>query len=459
MQIISCDNVVVQKRQRSVIASVGLNELIESILTSGLLHPPVVFPMKDGKFLLVAGERRYRAIHKIHESNKIFSCDGKPIAPGEIPVTFTDLETEVDRSKAEYAENTAREDLDWKDQTRALAGLHNMRLEENPEHTKTNTAKEVAEAGKQSVVGTSKSVSHLRGLVRESLIINEHLNDPAIQKARNASEAYTLILKKEEEKLNSLVAKRRIAAMPEKPDLEIRHGSLLDMLPQLDGEQFDLEIADPPYGIEAGGGGFRSRTVHHHNYQDDIDHAKEIAKAIIVEGFRICKPRANLFMFCDIDLFPWLKTICGQVGWTPFRRPLIWGKSDSEGLAPWGSNGPRITTEFILYATKGQRGLISSPIDYLRVNRVPRNERIYAAEKPVELLRTLIECSTLPGDRVIDPCCGSGSTIVACRETRRTGLGIEKDESAYNTAMSNLHRERGEVNEPSVPVSKEASNS
>jgi len=95
----------------------------------------------------------------------------------------------------------------------------------------------------------------------------------------------------------------------------------------------------------------------------------------------------------------------------------------------------------LFWATKGQRGLISSPVDVLDESRVSRAERTHAAEKPVELLRSLIECSTLPGDFVLDPCCGSGSTLVAARNAKRTGLGIELDETFYNTAMSNLHKE------------------
>jgi DNA modification methylase len=150
-------------------------------------------------------------------------------------------------------------------------------------------------------------------------------------------------------------------------------------------------------------------------------------------------------MFCDIDLFDWLKLSASNMGWSPFRRPLIWQKSESEGLAPWGAQGPRITTEFIFYATKGRRGLHASPIDVFNIRRVSRAERLHAAEKPVELLSRLISCASLPGDFILDPCCGSGSTLVACRETKRQGLGIESDLDYYNTAMANLY------SQPSAP--------
>ena len=88
-------------------------------------------------------------------------------------------------------------------------------------------------------------------------------------------------------------------------------------------------------------------------------------------------------MFTDIKWFDWLQRVSAQIGWVPFRRPGIWGKSDSEGLAPWGSAGFRITTEFFFYATKGQKGLLSSPTDYQRVNRVSRTERVHGPRVPV----------------------------------------------------------------------------
>jgi DNA modification methylase len=148
---------------------------------------------------------------------------------------------------------------------------------------------------------------------------------------------------------------------------------------------------------------------------------------------------ANLWMFTDIDMFFEIRETAKRAGWTPFRTPVIWRKSASEGMAPWQGKGPRRTYELILYATKGQRGLISSPVDILDFSRVSRATRTHGAEKPTDLLAAIIECSTLPGDFVLDPCCGSGSSLVAARLTKRTGLGIEIDEQHYNTAMSRVH--------------------
>lgn len=443
MLIVPREKIIVGKRQRSKLNPQHINALKHSIVSKALINAPLCFPQEDGTYLLGAGECRLSAIDKIAGEGLPFFHNGQPIAPGEVPITIARFDMKADEFEVEFDENEIREKLDWKDRTEALAALHEMRLVENPKQTFKDTAEEVLRSNKSLAGGTDtggiNAAKNMASKIHEAKIVAEHLDDPTISGARNATEAYALVLKKQEEKALSTLARKRMARIGEKPTLDIRHGNLEDILPKLDDGIADLFLADPPYGIDAGSGGFRARTVHHHNYTDDVDTARSVAKTILTEAFRICKPQANIFLFTDIKHWEYLQTISAQIGWTPFRRPLIWGKSDSEGLAPWGSKGPRLTTEYIFYATKGQKGLISSPIDYLRVNRVSRHERIHAAEKPVELLSKLIECSTLPGDFVIDPCCGSGSTLVACRETKRLGLGIEKDPTFYDTAMANVH--------------------
>jgi site-specific DNA-methyltransferase (adenine-specific) len=436
VRIVPRESIIIRDRQRKTTLPAKVNELKESISKLGLLQMPVCYEMPGGQYLLVAGGTRIKAIDSLAGEDRIFSCNRQPIAPGEVPILLADLDTLLSQKEAEFEENVVRSELTWQERMQALSDIHHLRLGANPEQTHQQTANELAEKGG---VEAARSPSRLREVIRQSVLIAPHLSDPTIANARNANEARQLILKKEEERANAILAKRSIGKLAAKPDIEIRHADLETTLPLLDEEQFDLILADPPYGIAASGGGFRGRTVHHHNYDDDPATAKRVAQAILTEGFRITKQRSNIFLFTDIANWDWLQRISAQIGWTPFRRPLIWGKSDSEGLAPWGSSGPRITTELIFFATKGQKGLLASPIDYIRVNRVSRSERIHAAEKPVELIRKLLECSTLPGDRVIDPCCGSGSTLIACREMGRTALGLEKDETYYNTAMSNVY--------------------
>ena len=64
--------------------------------------------------------------------------------------------------------------------------------------------------------------------------------------------------------------------------------------------------------------------------------------------------------------------------------------------------------------------------------------KIHPAQKPVKVLKRLIEIFTDPGDVVIDPCCGSGSTLRAAAELGRSAFGFEIDRNFYNRAKNEM---------------------
>lgn len=66
--------------------------------------------------------------------------------------------------------------------------------------------------------------------------------------------------------------------------------------------------------------------------------------------------------------------------------------------------------------------MIFNCIDWPRDNE---SEKIHPTQKPVELMKRLIEIFTDEGDVVIDPCAGSGSTLIAAELMNRKGYGFE----------------------------------
>lgn len=435
MPIIPLDKIVVGERQRDVDRHHVLT-LKESILSKGLLHAPVVIKEPDGTYRLVAGAHRLEAIKDIHANAELFSWDGTVIPPSECPVTNVWDLSPADLLETELEENIIRLDIPWQDRARALSAIHEARQRENPSQTFQDTAKELV------AKGAPGSGSGLRREVRNATILAANLHRPSIAKARNATEALGILLKEEDAKIEAeLIERRQKAASAIVRLCEARLGDLRTIMPTLTGESYDLIIADLPYGIGADTGGFRSRTVEHHNYDDSPDTARALIQSVITEGFRVAKLRSNLFIFGDVDLFAFFKTAAASMGWKPWRTPIVWQKSESEGLAPWGREGFRRTYELIFWATKGQRGLLLSPTDIITVKRVPRHERRYGPEKPIELMERLIECSTMPGDLVLDPCCGAGSTLAAARRLKRKALGIELDPSAHALAVVAAERD------------------
>jgi site-specific DNA-methyltransferase (adenine-specific) len=369
-------------------------------------------------------------MRECNETEEIFYYDGNALEPGLVPVTNVWDLSPADLLETELEENIIRLDIPWQDRARALAAIHELRQKENPGQSFQDTAVELA------AKDSSVSPRTLRREVRNASILAANLHRPSISKARNATEALGILYKEEEAKVEAaLIQRRHASANAVAPPCSCVLGDMRSILPSLNTEMFDAIIADLPYGIGADTGGFRQRTVEHHNYDDSPDHAKALMQTVIAEGFRVAKLRSNLFIFGDVDLFQYFKTAAASMGWKPWRTPIVWQKSESEGLAPWGREGFRRTYELIFWATKGQRGLLLSPTDILTIKRVARQERRYGPEKPIELLKRLIECCTMPGDYILDPCAGAGSTLAAARQLKRKALGIEIDPSAHALAV------------------------
>lgn len=64
--------------------------------------------------------------------------------------------------------------------------------------------------------------------------------------------------------------------------------------------------------------------------------------------------------------------------------------------------------------------------------------KIHATQKPIPVLRRLIEIFTDPGDVVIDPCAGSGSTLRAAAELNRSAYGFEVEKKMCETAKKKM---------------------
>ena len=76
------------------------------------------------------------------------------------------------------------------------------------------------------------------------------------------------------------------------------------------------------------------------------------------------------------------------------------------------------------------------PFDVLHFNSV--QSPIHPTQKPVALLEYLIKTYTNEGETVLDNCMGSGSTMVACVNTNRSGIGIELDKQYFDIAKKRI---------------------
>jgi site-specific DNA-methyltransferase (adenine-specific) len=384
-----------------------MNKLIESISDKGLMQAPVL--KADGR-TLVAGERRLKALQHLQAKQVAISYNGELIPPGHIPFTYLADLTEFQLIEAELEENIIREDLTWQERLAAIHKLHQLRLAQNPKQTKTATAKEIE-------ASSGKKVSTALKEINQAEVVAPHLDDPDIAAASSAAEAFKLVARKIEDEFLEALDKKRIQRNPHK----VIKGDCGEVMKDIPDESFDLIIADPPYGV--GADKFGDFAKMRHKYEDTHAEALNVCKVVAEEGYRVAKNQAHLYIFCDIDLFIPLKQMVYKAGWSPWRTPLVWTKGGA-GHAPNSDRGPRRVYELILYASKKLKKIRKLYLDHIPMGVA--QDKYHAAEKPVDLYAFLMEHSCLPGDTVLDPCCGSGTVFAAANKQKLIATGIEK---------------------------------
>ena len=78
--------------------------------------------------------------------------------------------------------------------------------------------------------------------------------------------------------------------------------------------------------------------------------------------------------------------------------------------------------------------------NWFKWERDTQTPKIHPTQKPVQLLKQLIEIFTDEGDVVIDPCAGSGSTLLAAANTNRKAYGFEIKKEFYKKATEQVLR-------------------
>jgi site-specific DNA-methyltransferase (adenine-specific) len=123
---------------------------------------------------------------------------------------------------------------------------------------------------------------------------------------------------------------------------------------------------------------------------------------LFTEIYRVLREDSHFYLFCDQETMFVTKPIAESIGFK-FWKPLVWDKV-SLGMG----YHYRARYEFVLFFEKGKLKLNNLSIpDVLSFKRVVKG---YPTEKPVNLLETLISQSSKPGQKILDPFCGSGST-------------------------------------------------
>lgn len=447
MNVIQLSKIVIKEnRQRQEFEPEALQELKCSIEDRGLLHPPVL-RRESGTLVLVAGERRLKAISEIFElggsfwyNDRLFGADR-----GEIPYSDLGELSHLEAEEAELDENLKRRDLTWQEHAQAVARLHELRKAQKDEHNEciaggldtdsnvipTLPAHTIADTAEEL---TGRRDGSYQDSVRTEILVAKHLDNPLIANAKSPKEALK-ILKAEETRAKNIELAKTVGASFNAQSHSVLNMNCLDfMRDPANHNRFDVILTDPPYGMGAdsfGDAGGKMTGINHH-YDDSFTSWQLLMDQWSQLSFKVANPQAHAYVFCDIDNFHALKSMMEKAGWYVFRTPFIVVKLNS-GRVPLPQSGPRRQWECLLYAIKGNKPVTHI---YPDVVTVSGDDNLgHGAQKPIALYQNLLQRSVRPGDEVLDSFAGTGTIIPACHTYKCRATAIEMDSGSYGICL------------------------
>lgn len=196
------------------------------------------------------------------------------------------------------------------------------------------------------------------------------------------------------------------------PSLDIYCGDCSEIMMLIDG--VDLVVTDPPYGMN-----FQSnyRTEKH----DRIHGDNELPLKIINQARNLAS-RASYF-FCRWDNLYQMEKPKSVLVWV--KNNWSMGDLKHEHGRQW---------EAVCFYPSDDHSFLERIPDVIKADRTGND--MHPTEKPVNLIRRIIECNV--GEPILDPFLGSGTTLLACKEIGRKGIGIEISEKYCAIAKQRL---------------------
>ena len=254
---------------------------------------------------------------------------------------------------------------------------------------------------------------------------------------------------------------------------QIHHVDCFDLLPEITENSIDLILTDPPY-ITALADLYKSWSLSNHDFE------------VLADQFsRILKPDGQICIFADYQTSLAIGNAFQKH--FAFRFYFVWVKNHGQ---PIGKKQPISNTELILvwkhkktktsdltfdpqykpgkaykkfykgvnptrkmhngYLTENVNGdrFPTQTLYYPAKDNFPKSERIEGipCQKSLALIAYLVKSLSNPGDLILDPFSGSGTTAIACHRLDRKFICIERDSIFYTKSVKRLENEMAQGN-------------
>lgn len=223
--------------------------------------------------------------------------------------------------------------------------------------------------------------------------------------------------------------------------INLINGDCIEELKMISNESIDLIVTDPPYpttsrGSAGNSGGMLQKDI---NKKGKVFQFNDInCKKYAPEFYRILKDGSHCYVMTNhVNLIEMLNVFTNN-GFH-FIKALIWNKGNKIMGQYYMSQ-----FEYILFFRKGKGKKINNcgTSDILSVKNIKSKDdegkNLHDTEKPVELMRILVDNSSNENEIILDPFMGIGSTGIACKELNRSFIGIELDKNYFEIAKKRI---------------------
>lgn len=236
-------------------------------------------------------------------------------------------------------------------------------------------------------------------------------------------------------------------------------GHCADVLPEIGA--VDHVITDPPYSAHVHGKQRRGGNRHRDGV---ISAGRDLGFAALLEADRM-----RVSAYCSGNVLRWVLIFSDVEGAHLWREELVSDGLEYVRTAFWRKAGgapqftgdrPAVACEAITIAHRrgrkrwnggGKQGFYDVPI----VVGHSAEGRFHTTQKPLELMTQLIADFTDPGDLILDPFMGSGTTLAAAKRIGRRAIGIDVDERHCDTAARRLAQGALDLFPADVPLFSE----
>lgn len=398
-----------------------LKELGNSLKTVGQIQPTVI----NYKHELIAGGRRLAA------------CILENI---DVKVIYEDIVDPKLMRIWEIEENVRRKDFTPAENAIATKEFHTLMQERNGKSVS-------GKMGGHTLEATAKMLGKTKGYVINEIEMAEMVK--AFPELKNAKKKSTI--KKAAKGLMKLdIALKGLENLKEakinNAFFQLHHLDAKEHMRSLPDNCKDIILTDPIYGINAdelskglGNKVGKPLTSAGFKISDDTITAIELYETLAIESFRFTTSKAHGFIFVGPEHFWNLRSIFLQANWRVHVKPLIWIKRTT-GQCNIPSAWPSSCYEMLMYIRKDDSRLIKEgQPDWFECNIISSTQKTHPFEKPVILLKNLLERISLPGQRLYDPFMGSGSSIEAGLELNLLCEGVDNSLEAYSVAVKRIN--------------------